>query len=407
MKVLHVIASVDPRGGGPIEGVVSSARVWSEQGHERHVLSIDAADDPWVIRAPVPTIAVGPRRRWTSGAKRALPWLRYGYSPALVRWLRLNAGQYDAVIVNGLWNFSSYGTWLALRDGTVPYFVFPHGMLDPWFGQAYPVKHVFKKLFWRLFEHKVLQDATGVLFTAEEERRLARLSFAPYRCREFVVGYGTQDIPGDPHGQREAFMARLPRMRGRKFILSLGRIHPKKGIDLLIGAYARLAHELPDTDLVIAGPDQTGWRGALEALARERGVADRIHFSGMVSGDEKWGAFRAADCFVLPSHQENFGLVAAEAMALGLPLVITNKVNIWREVAEDGAGIVVDDTLDGVTDGLRRINRMSTAEREAMGRMARACFQKRYDLKNNAMGLLALMESLLRQPPAGSQQDRS
>ncbi len=399
MKVLHVIASADPRGGGPIEGVVSSARIWSAYGHERHILTIDAADDPWVIHAPVPTIAVGPRRRWTAAAKRILPWLRYGYSPALVRWLRLNAGQYDAVIINGLWNFSSYGTWLALRDGKAPYFVFPHGMLDPWFERAYPVKHLVKKLFWRLFEHNVLRDATGVLFTAEEERRLARQSFSPYRCREFVVGYGTQDIAGDPHEQCEAFFTRLPQMRGRKFILYLGRIHPKKGIDLLINAYARLAHELPDTHLVIAGPDQTGWRNALEAMARQRGIAGLVHFPGMMSGDEKWGAFRAADCFVLPSHQENFGLVAAEAMALGLPLVITDKVNIWREIEQDGAGIVVNDTLDGVSDGLRRVCRLSSSERDAMRQMARACFQNRYDLTKNAMELLALMESLLRQRP--------
>lgn len=394
MKVLHVIASVDPRSGGPIEGVFLSSAVWSRHGHERHIVSLDPPDAPWVARAPVRTFAVG----LTGGVYRALrrfvPWLRYGYSPHLTRWLKTYAKDYDAVVINGLWNYASYGGWRALHKLGTPYFVFTHGMLDPWFNKTYPTKTFFKAIFWKLFEHKVLRDARGVMFTCEEERTLAGRSFAPYLAREYVVGYGARDVEGDPEAQRAAFSARVPELKSRKFLLFLSRIHEKKGVDLLIEAFARHASAFPQFDLVIAGPDQTGWQTDLQELAAKLGVADRLHWPGMLVGDAKWGAFRSSEFFVLPSHQENFGIVVAEAMALGKPVLITNQVNIWREVEADGAGIVVNDDVDGVAAGLLTMCAQTPEERRAMGARARQCFIDRYDLEENAMQLLALMSRL-------------
>jgi glycosyltransferase involved in cell wall biosynthesis len=388
VRVLHVIVSVDPRGGGPIEGVFSSSEVWFRHGHERHIVCLDPPSAPWLAQARAPTEAVGLDGAFYARLRRCIPWLRYGYSPRLAPWLRANAGRYDAVIVNGLWNYASFGAWRALRGAPVPYFVFTHGMLDPWFNTAYPLKTVFKSIFWRLFEHRVLRDARGVMFTCEEERRLARASFAPYRAREFVVGYGTRDVVGDAEAQRMAFLATAPAATGRRLILFLSRIHEKKGVDLLIRAFALCAGARPQYDLAIAGPDQSGMQASLMKLAEKLGVAARIHWPGMLSGAAKWGAFRQAEFFALPSHQENFGIVVAEAMALGKPLLITNKVNIWREVEADGAGIVVNDDVEGVSDGLQRLLAMTAAEREAMGAAARRSFKQRYDLEKNALHLL-------------------
>jgi len=393
IRVLHVIGSVDPRGGGPIEGVFSSSEVWFRHGHERHIVCLDPPSAPWLREARAPTEAVGLDGGVYATLRRFIPWLRYGYSPRLAPWLRAHAGGYDAVIVNGLWNYASFGAWRALRDMPVPYFVFTHGMLDPWFNTAYPAKTFFKSIFWRLIEHKVLRDATGVMFTCEEERRLARNSFAPYQAREFVVGYGARDVSGDAAAQRAAFLAKAPATEGRKLILFLSRIHEKKGVDLLVKAFARHAGSHPQYDLAIAGPDQSGLRASLTRLAEALGVARRIHWPGMLTGDAKWGAFRAAEFFVLPSHQENFGIVVAEAMALSKPLVVTNKVNIWREVEMDGAGIVVADDVEGVGDGLRRMLAMTAAQRATMGAAARRAFEERFDLEKNAMNLLDVIVS--------------
>ena len=390
IRVLHVIGSVDPRTGGPIEGVFSSAEVWSRHGHCLHVLSLDAPDSPWVATARAPTTGLG----FSGAVSRALkwaPWTRYGYTPHLVRWLRANAETYDAIVVNGLWNYASFGAWRALRQGPTPYYVFTNGMLDPWFNTAYPVKTFFKRIYWRLIQHRVLRDAAGVCFTAKEERQLARTSFAPYAAREFVFGYGARDIEGDADAQRAAFFQKTPRAQGRRFALFLGRIHEKKGIDLLIDAFARWASVYPDVDLVVAGPDQRGLASRLQAQAAELGVAGRIHWPGMLTGDAKYGAFRAADVFVLPSHQENFGIAVAESMAAATPVLITDKVNIWREIEAAGAGVVVADTRAGVGEGLRTMLGLSEHERKGMSDAARRCFLEHYNFEKNAMDLVVLL----------------
>jgi len=394
VKILHVIGSVDPRGGGPIEGVFSSSHVWAQHGHERHIVSLDPPTAPWVQQSPIPVFAMGLEGRIYAFLRRRLPWLRYGYTPHLTRWVNSHANSYDAIIVNGLWNYASYGSWRALRKSNVPYFVFTHGMLDPWFNKAYPRKTFFKTLFWKLLEHKVLRDARGVFFTCEEERQLAPQSFSPYVAHEIVVGYGARDVEGDPEAQRAAFTAKVPEVQGRRFILFLSRIHPKKGVDLLIQAFARHATMFPEINLVIAGPDQTGWKHDLQRLAEELNVSDRIFWPGMLSGDAKWGAFRAAEFFVLPSHQENFGIVVAEAMALAKPVLISNKVNIWREIQQDGAGLVVEDEAEAIAAGLREMCALSSAEREAIGLKARNCFLERYNLEHNALQLLAELAQL-------------
>jgi glycosyltransferase involved in cell wall biosynthesis len=398
MKILHIIASVDPRGGGPIEGVFSSSRVWLQNGHERHIVCLDPPDAPWVGLAPVTTFALGIGGRWYSSARRLFPALRYGYSPHLVPWLRRFAGNYDAVVINGLWNYASFGAWRALRGGKVPYFVFTHGMLDPWFNQAYPFKTRLKSIFWKLFEHRVLRDAHGVLFTCEEERQLAATSFAPYSAKEYVVGYGTNDVSGDDEVQRTAFYDHLPAARGRKLILFLSRIHPKKGVDLLISAFARHAAQFPEFDLVIAGPDQSGWGTTLRQSIEALGLGERVHWPGMLAGDIKWGAFRSSTFFALPSHQENFGIVVAEAMAVGKPVLITNIVNIWREIQGDRAGLVVDDTLESISLGICLMCKMPPIQLSEMGANGRACFLQRYDLKENAMHLLTLLDGIINSP---------
>ena len=129
VRVLHIISSVDPRLGGPVEGVFSSAEVWYSHGHERHIVSLDPPSAPWLAAARAPTEALGLGGSFYSILRRFIPWLRYGYTPRLVPWLHQHAGEYDAVIVNGIWNYSSFGAWRALHEMKVPYFIFTHGML--------------------------------------------------------------------------------------------------------------------------------------------------------------------------------------------------------------------------------------------------------------------------------------
>jgi glycosyltransferase involved in cell wall biosynthesis len=151
----------------------------------------------------------------------------------------------------------------------------------------------------------------------------------------------------------------------------MSRIHQKKGVDLLIDAFSKVAQRDPKLHLVIAGPDHHGLQADLERLSFKCGIGERITWTGMVTGDVKWGAYRAAEVFVLPSHSENFGIVVAEALACGLPVLISDKVNIWREIEADGAGLVAEDTLIGTVSLLETWLDLTPEVGEQMGRRAR------------------------------------
>src|SRR6185436_3089262 len=191
MKILHTIRSVNPEGGGVIEAVKQFSRVMELAGHEVSLASLDAPEDARAQGCPHRVAALGPGRG------------NYGASPKFVPWLRRHASEFEAVIVNGLWQQHSFGVWRALRGTGQRYFVFPHGMLDPWFKRTYPLKHLKKWLYWPWAEYRVLRDAAAVLFTCEQERRLARESFWLYRCNELVAPLGIAVPRGESNAQRE------------------------------------------------------------------------------------------------------------------------------------------------------------------------------------------------------------
>ena len=381
VRILHVVPSVNPTNGGPVEVLKQLGHVLGPQGHVVEVASLDAPDAPWVRDFTLKIYALGPGI------------FKYLYSKAFVPWLRRNAVNYDVVIINGIWQYPSFAVWLVLHsprkwDSRIPYFVFTHGMLDPWFKHTYPLKHLKKWLYWPWAEYRVLRDAQAVLFTCDSERSLARESFWLYKCNESVVNYGTAAPNGDPAAQRQTFFSQFPELRYKRLLLFLSRIHVKKGCDMLIEAFAKITGADDSLHLVMAGPDQTGWQVELQKQAEKFGIAQKVTWTGMLSGDLKWGAFYAAEVFVLPSHQENFGIVVAEAMACGVPVLISNKVNIWREIAADGAGLVANDNLDDTTQLLQKWLAMSPDEQQTMQQKAQKCFMERFEIDRTAKSLI-------------------
>jgi glycosyltransferase involved in cell wall biosynthesis len=378
MRILHIIASLDPELGGTTEAV----RVMLTHGpeeHENEVVTMDDPAAPFLRELGFPVHALGP-----VGSV-------YSYSAKLMPWLKANRDRFDGVVVNGLWQYCGYAVWRTMR-GRVPYVVFTHGMLDPYFKRAFPMKHLKKWMYWLPVEYWVLRGADRVLFTCEAEAELAKQSFWLHRWNAYVVPFGAIPPAGDSDFQCEAFFGVCPAVRGKRFLLFLGRIHPKKGCDLLVDAFVKLAARDPELELVMAGPDAQSWRAELEASAVVAGVAARIHWPGMLRGDAKWGAFRAAEAFCLPSHQENFGIAVAEALACGTPVLLSDKVNIAAEIARDGAGLMEVDTAAGTERLLERWIELPAAEREAMAVRARECFHARYDMRENAKTVARLFE---------------
>ena len=383
MKLLRLIRCLNPTGGGPIEGIRQITPHLAALGVRTSVASLDPPDAPWLQHQPFEAIGLGP----VAGG--------YGYCRGVPDRIRALARQHDAVIIHGIWQYHAFATWRALRGSGIPYFVYTHGMLDPWFKRTYPLKHFKKWAYWPWADYRVLRDATGVLFTTEQERLLARRSFWLYRANESVVGYGTSAPPADADPQRTVFLQRFPHLRGKRLLLFLSRIHPKKGVDLLIEAFAAVASSDPRLQLVIAGPDQLGWQAALQQQAAELGIAERITWPGMLSGELKWGAFRCAELFCLPSHQENFGIVVAEALACGLPVAIAEPVNISAEVAAAGAGLVHGDTTAGTTAALHQWLALPAAEQAQMGRRGAQLFADSFDFASVAGALMPVLESAI------------
>ncbi|HSV63103.1 MAG TPA: glycosyltransferase [Chthoniobacterales bacterium] len=376
MKILRSTHTVNPALGGPIESIKQSSAALLRRGHEVEIISLDAPNDPWVCDSAIPVHALGPGLG------------SYGYASRFSDWIKERRSNYDAVIVHGIWQYSSFGVWRALAGTKTPYFVFPHGMLDPWFKRTYPLKHIKKLFYWPWGEYRVLRDAAAVLFTSEEERRLARESFGRYHCNERVVNYGTA-APTDLEVARERFFETFPRLRDQRFFLFLGRLHEKKGCDLLIEAFVELQNSADAAHhLVMAGPcSDDAYLRRLQQIAARAG--DSITFPGMLTGEVKWGALSAADAFVLPSHQENFGIAVAEALACATPVLISNKINIWREIEDDGAGYVENDDLSGTINLLKRWLATPEVSQAHMRANARKCFASRFEIERATDSLLA------------------
>jgi glycosyltransferase involved in cell wall biosynthesis len=351
---------------------------YAPPGYSSELVTLDNPAAPFLRDLPFPVHALGSsQHRW--------------FRPALLQWLRKNRGRFDGVIVHGLWEFTGLAAMLA-NANSPGYVVFTHGMLDPYFKRAFPAKHAKKWLYWLPAEYWVLRRAKRVFFTTAAERDLASRSFWLHRWRAMVVPIGSEAPPPDTGSLVSAFEAACPRVAGRRFLLFLGRINEKKGCDLLVRAFAELRDHDLDLHLVMAGPDPGHWRERLEIIAAELGCADRIHWPGMLLGDSKWGAFAACEAFVLPSHQENFGVAVVEALASGRPVLLTHPVNIAQDLVADGCALVEPDTQQGVTRLLERWLALSPEQRGDMSERARDSFVRRYDMRRNAEAILRVFE---------------
>jgi glycosyltransferase involved in cell wall biosynthesis len=372
MRLLHVVRTLNPELGGPSESVRMFVHAHQRAGNEVEVATLDGASDgpagdAYQGLVGCPVHACGPARP------------NYFYSKRLDEWLQANYQRFDGAIVNGVWQYHGVAARRVLK-GRKPYVVFAHGMLDPYFKNRYPLKHLKKLVYWILQEHRTLNAAQAVCFTSEEEKRVAADGFPFRRFRRVVVPYGTMGPSGDPEVLKQAFLKDWPQLREKEYLLFLGRIHPKKGCDLLLKAFAQVAR--PELQLVMAGPDETGWGAELKVQATQLGIAGRIIWTGMLRGDAKWGAFYGAEAFVLPSHQENFGIAVADALACSVIPLISDKVNIAPDVAGDGAGLMETDTLEGTVRLLETFQGLTQDQRIAMRKCALECYQRRYALKN-------------------------
>jgi glycosyltransferase involved in cell wall biosynthesis len=367
MRVLHAIDSIDPALGGPVEAIRHFAAAARNEGHHVEVVTLDRDISQWCSSWSVPVHAIP--GSFTS----------YRYNRGLGKWLAENRSRFDVVVVHGLWKFHTVGVWLALRHTSTPFFVIPHGMLNPWLKQAYPNKHLKKALLWHALVHRALQASAAVLFLCEEEPVLAAQTFNLEKCRKEIVPLGIEE-PGAPPERRGEFLAQYPELDGTPYLLFLGRICRMKGCDLLLEAFARTAHLDHGNRLVIAGPDEDGWQAELKRRAADLGIGHCVLWTGPLYGERKAEALRNARAFILPSHCETFPVAVLEALAYGKPVLITDKINIWREIHREHAGLIAPDTFAGVTDMLRSWFALSSPHMAEYGANALSCFRTHFEI---------------------------
>lgn len=404
---------MNPASGGPCQGIRNSIPELEKIGVHNEVVCLDDPNDEFIVKDSFKIYALGPGKT------------AWRYSDKLIPWLKDNLARFDAVIVHGLWLYNGYATLKAIKflkknkDQKFPkLFIMPHGMLDPYFQltSGRKIKALRNKLYWNFIESKLISSANGVLFTTETELVLARSTFKNYNPqKELNVGYGIQEPPKSITDRNPELFEKFPALRDKPFFLFLSRIHDKKGIDLLIEAYDKMLlqhsklksalysienfdgleeaeHEMPL--LVIAGPGLESSCGVKieKRVSSSNRLNKSVIFTGMLSGNLKWEAFYNCEAMILPSHQENFGIAVVEALACSKPVLISNQVNTWREIANHHAGFVEPDTLEGTLELLKQWNTTSTDQKKQMGENAKACFLENFAIKPAALRLYSVLK---------------
>ena len=338
MRVLHVIPSLSVTEGGPSLAVKAIAEALAGKGVEVTVATTTGSREQGAGSEEGQGYSVICFRR---------EFEPYKISFGLARWLRENVRKFDLVHIHALFSFSSTMAARIARRKSVPYIVRPLGVLNRWGMENR--RRIPKLVSFRLVELPILLHTAVIHYTSEAERMEAG------ELNEKLAPHSAVVIPlpveAATHGDAETLRVRYPRLRGRKIILFLSRIDPKKGIELLLEAFAIVRQKEKDVALVIAGEGERFYVRELRerARSREHGAGrmgseqeqDDVIWAGHLSGEMKEAALAAADVFVLPSASENFGIAAAESLAAGVPTIVSEEVALSSDIRRYDAGVVV------------------------------------------------------------------
>ena len=396
MKVLRVTKTVDPTAGGVAEAVLQTSRLLSTDLARLIILTVDHPESDFIDDIGLNVYGFGPSK------------YGFGYSKNLKCWLEENLETFDCVLIDGIWQYPSHIASTIAKKKNVPYFVFPHGTLDPWF-QKISERGLFKPvrnwIYWHLIAKHFINHADALFYTCEQEKNLAATTYPGFKPRaEKVVGLGTSQPPVFKEEFSISFEKECPDIARKPYLLYLSRIDPKKGVDLLVKAYAgylktALEENKEPLRLVIAGPGiESSYGRSIKSLAETLPLdcvgVPYACFPGMLQGAAKWGAFYGCEAFILPSHQENFGIVVAEALGCGKPVLISNQVNIWREIEASGAGFVEDDTLEGCKRLLLSWSELANPDRTKMQDQAKLCFENNFRVESSVATILEILRNI-------------
>jgi glycosyltransferase involved in cell wall biosynthesis len=333
MRILHVIPYMHPSAGGPPVVVENFVREAGKLGHCSEIVSTSLFCDC-------------DEQRLLEGLNQIAPTYflpQLGgltvLNPRVSRRLRESIRIADIVHLHTLWNPLNVIVRRECERIRRPYVLMPHGMLDPY---SLSVKRWRKIFYLRLIERKNILAAHRLIYTTTEEARLAATQIASLP-RGVVIPLGGDAPVGNSRLLASRFLERFPQARGRRQLLFLGRLHFKKGLDLILTALPAVVQAFPDVLLTIVGGGSLDFKAKVREAIRAQNLERNVMMTGRLEGPVKWGAYASAELFLLPSRQENFAITVAEAMHIGVPVIISRKVNTWPYVKDAGAGVVLDE----------------------------------------------------------------
>ena len=369
MKIIHVIRSLDPAGGGPPQVIIRLAAAQANLGHELHLLtygSVEAQErvDRELARVPhsgklhIHSLPAADRREklFASLARRRLAEL---------------LADTDFVHLHGIWErVLKAAADLAWRSG-IPYCFRPAGMLDPW---SLAQKRWKKRFALAVGLRRSLKRAAFIhTLNADEARLIEPLQLGiPW----IIIPNGVFLEEIEPLPAAGCFVSAHPELRGRRFVTFIARLHYKKGLDYLADAFAIVAPQCPDLDLVVAGPDE-GAQSDFQERISKAGLQQRVHLVGPLYGPDKFAALVDCTCFCLPSRQEGFSVAVTEAIAARAPVVISDACH-FPEVSHEGAGFVVPLEAREFAGAIVKIASNSQLARE-MGQAGRRLIETRFN----------------------------
>jgi glycosyltransferase involved in cell wall biosynthesis len=382
VKVLHVVGGLGAAYGGPSRVVRDISRALQRLGVEVHVATTNANGfSNLTVPLGQPVVEDGVTA-WYFHRPVCSANYNYSFSWPLTLWLATNVQRFDFVHIHGLFVYAVLPASLSARHWQVPYAVTPHGILGRW-GMRNR-RSVLKWLSYQLIERRCLRGASFIHFTSEAEKQQAqRLDLG---TRGVIIPPGLDLTNYDHLSDRNELHTFYPQLVGRQIVLYLGRLHPIKGLDLLLPAWKEVCAQIPQAILVIAGDGASSYVAQIRQQIAELALSENVLFTGFVSGETKIRLLAGCDLFVMPSYHESFGMSVVEALACGKPVVVSDQVAIHREISEAQAGLVVPCEIEQLTKALSHIT-TDVALRQRLGANSVRLVQTRFSIKATATAL--------------------
>jgi len=366
IKILRIIHTLSPNLGGPSNAIIDHTKAMVKNGYLVHILTSDTTNE---IKTKIKDVKI-----FNKGPSLG----NYGFNLNLLIWLIKNKSKYDIFIIHDIWRIYTFLARLLLKK----YFVFIHGNLDPYFSLDF-FKKIKKQIYWYLFERKNLLSSKSILLTSEIERKLLNKSFVNTRgLKKNVVGYGIFKPNINKTKTINIFFKKYPELKNQTFLIYLGRFHEKKGCDILLKSIKILSDQNIKLNLVMAGPDNQ-YKNDLKKICKKLKLKKQVYWTGMLRGNKKWGAIYASSAMVLASHGENFGLSLAESLSCSKPVLITNKVNIYKSIIKYNSGLVANNNINDFTRILKKYSHFNNSKIKKISKNSFKCFNQNFNLKIN------------------------